>query len=150
MHERAKYTRSSHPETRGLQLYLKRDSSTGVFLWILGNFLYREHIWRLLLNMLLASFEYLTSKTTTPANIYLFKVSNRNIRKRFEMCLKLAIKNQSDNNDVVLVFLSLVLNIFHILFCVPMVVFEQVIVSWDWKLRKVSILQSVLPFTSFI
>ena len=92
MHERAKYTRSSHPETRGLQLYLKRDSSTGVFLWILGNFLYREHIWRLLLNMLLASFEYLTSKTTTPANIYLFKVSNRNIRKRFEMCLKLAIK----------------------------------------------------------
>ena len=92
MHERVKYTRSSHRETWGLQLYLKRDSGTGVFLWILGNFLYREHIWRLLLNMLLASFEYLTSKTTTPASIYLLKVSNRNIRKRFETCLKLAIK----------------------------------------------------------
>ena len=45
-----------------------------------------------------------------PANIYLFKVNNRKARKRCEICPKLT----NDVNDVVLVFLLLTLNIFHI------------------------------------
>ena len=48
-----------------------------------------------------------------PANIYLFKVNNSNIRKRCEICSKKTIKI-----DVVLVFLLLTLNIFHIFFLV--------------------------------
>ena len=42
-----------------------------------------------------------------PANIYLFKVNNRRIRERCEICSKLTIKHQNDVNDVVLVFLLL-------------------------------------------
>ena len=49
------------------------------------------------------------------ANIYLFKVNNRNTKKDEKM-LKLTIKHQNDVNDVVLVFLLLNLNIFHTLF----------------------------------
>ena len=48
--------------------------------------------------------------TTFLANIYLLKVSNRNTRKRCEICSKLTNKNVI---DVVLVFLLLTLNIFH-------------------------------------
>ena len=47
-----------------------------------------------------------------PANIYLFKVNNRNNRKRCEICLKLTIKQQNDVIEVVLVFLLLTLKIF--------------------------------------
>ena len=50
------------------------------------------------------------------ANIYLFKVNGRNTRKRGEISSKLIIKNQSDVIGVVLVFLLLILNIFHIFF----------------------------------
>ena len=32
------------------------------------------------------------SKANNPANIYLFKVNNRNTRKRYEICSKLTIK----------------------------------------------------------
>ena len=49
-------------------------------------------------------------RRTFPANISLFKVNNRNIKKRCEMCPKLTMK------DVVPVFLLLTLNIFHIFF----------------------------------
>ena len=38
--------------------------------------------------------------------------------KRCEICSKLPIKHQDDVNDVVLVFLLLTLNIFHILYLV--------------------------------
>ena len=38
------------------------------------------------------------------ANIFLFKVTKRNTRKRCEICSKLAIKHQNDVMDVVLVF----------------------------------------------
>ena len=51
-----------------------------------------------------------------PANIYLFKVKNRNTRKRCETCSKLTIKHQNGFNDIVLVFLLLTLNIFHTIF----------------------------------
>ena len=50
------------------------------------------------------------------ANIYLFKVNRRNTRKRGEISSKLIIKNQSDVIGVVLMFLLLMLNIFHIFF----------------------------------
>ena len=43
-----------------------------------------------------------------PADIYLFKVNNRNIKKK--------VRNMFKVNDVVLVFLLLTLNIFHIFF----------------------------------
>ena len=35
---------------------------------------------------------WLSLALTTPANIYLFKVNNRNTRERCEICLKLTIK----------------------------------------------------------
>ena len=34
-----------------------------------------------------------------PANIYLFKFSNRNTRKRCEICSKLTVKHQNDVSD---------------------------------------------------
>ena len=51
-----------------------------------------------------------------PANLYLFKVKNKNTRKRCEIFLKLTIKHQNDVNDILhishlfLVFLLLTLN----------------------------------------
>ena len=44
------------------------------------------------------------------ANIYLFKVNNRNTRKRYAMFLKVTIKTPEQRQDVVLVFLLLILN----------------------------------------
>ena len=65
------------------------------------------------------------------ANIYLFKVNNRNIRKNCEVCSKLAIqKHQNDAIDFVLVFLLLTLNIFHTFSSASTVDFEQVNSSW--------------------
>ena len=51
-----------------------------------------------------------------PANIYLVKVSNRNIRKRGEIGSKLTIKHKNEVVDVILVFLWLTFNIFHTFF----------------------------------
>ena len=52
-----------------------------------------------------------------PAIIYLFKVNNRNTKKRYEMCLKLTIKTperayQRRFGTIIL----LILDIFHIFF----------------------------------
>ena len=47
-----------------------------------------------------------------PANIYLFKVNNKNPRKRSEICL--TVKHRNDVNDVVPAFLLLTLNISYI------------------------------------
>ena len=58
-----------------------------------------------------------------PANIYLFKINNRNTRKRCEICSKLTIKSPERRH-------WLTLNIFHTFFCVSVVNFEQVNVSW--------------------
>ena len=50
------------------------------------------------------------------ANLYLFKVKNKNTRKKYEICLKLSIKYQNDVSDILhisqlfLVFLLLTLN----------------------------------------
>ena len=44
-----------------------------------------------------------------PANIYFFKVNNRNPGKRCEICSKLTLKHQNDVSDVVLLFLLLIL-----------------------------------------
>ena len=53
-----------------------------------------------------------------PANTSLFKVNNRNTRKRCEICSKLIIETRIEYNrtDVVLEFLSLTLNLFHTFF----------------------------------
>ena len=47
---------------------------------------------------------------TFPANIYLFKLNNRNTRKKWKICSKLTVTN------VFLVLLSLTLNLFHTFF----------------------------------
>ena len=48
-----------------------------------------------------------------PANIYLFKVNNRNTRKKG---VKYVQKHQNEVSDVVLAFLLLTLKIFHTFF----------------------------------
>ena len=63
-----------------------------------------------------------------PINIYLFKVSNRNTRKRSKICSKL--KKYQNNIDIGLVSLLLTLNILHIFFSVSVADFEQVSFSW--------------------
>ena len=50
------------------------------------------------------------------ADVFLFKVNNRNIRKRCEIYSKLTIKHKNDVTGVLLVFLLLTLNIFHVFF----------------------------------
>ena len=66
------------------------------------------------------------------ANIFLFKVNNRNTRKRCEICSKLTIKTpeRRDVTGVVLVFLLLTLNIFHTFSSVSIVDFKKVNISW--------------------
>ena len=61
-----------------------------------------------------------------PANIYLFKVDNRNTRKRCEICSKLTIKIPE----------WLTLNIFHTCSTVSVVNFEHVIAGWDTSLSR--------------
>ena len=51
-----------------------------------------------------------------PASIYLLKVNKRNTRRRCENNQSLRQKHQNDVSDVVLIFLLLTLNIFHIFF----------------------------------
>ena len=46
-----------------------------------------------------------------PANIYIFKVNNRNPRKRCEICSKLTLKHQNDVSDVLLFLLLILLTI---------------------------------------
>ena len=69
--------------------------------------------------------------TTRPADIYLFKFSKRNTSKRCEILLKLTIKTPENVIVVVLVFLQLILNIFHTIFSVSIVDFEQVKDYWE-------------------
>ena len=50
---------------------------------------------------LMLTFDMLWSgKDKIPANIYLFKLRNRNARKRCEICSKLTIKQQNEVNDL--------------------------------------------------
>ena len=51
-----------------------------------------------------------------PVYIYLFKVNNRNTRKRCVIRSQLTIKTPDTVSDAVLLFLLLTLNIFHIFF----------------------------------
>ena len=62
----------------------------------------------------------------------MFKVNNRNTRKRSEICSKLTMKNQNDVSYVVLVFLSLTMKYLTPFSSVFIVDFEQVNVSWVW------------------
>ena len=68
------------------------------------------------------------SLNDSPANIYLFKINNRNTRKRRVIIAKLTMK--APEHDVVLAPLLLTLNIFHTLSSVFSVDFEQVNLSW--------------------
>ena len=56
-----------------------------------------------------------TGKRTSPAKNCFLIVTNRNTRKRCDICSKLTIKNAERRhvNDVVLMFLLLTLNIFY-------------------------------------
>ena len=68
----------------------------------------------------------------SPANIYLFKVNNRNTRKRCEICWKLTIKTPDDVVGIVPVFLYCYLKTFLTHFSGVFVGdFEQEIVSWE-------------------
>ena len=62
-----------------------------------------------------------------PANIYFFKINNRNTRKSCEICSKLTIKTPE-----LLTLLNL--NIFHT--SVSVVEFEQVSVTWESLCRQ--------------
>ena len=44
---------------------------------------------------------YMIFVKSFPANIYLFKVTNRNTRKRCEICSKLTKKTAERRNDVI-------------------------------------------------
>ena len=63
---------------------------------------------------------------TYPASIYLFKVSNRNSRKRPDIYSKLTMRYQKDVIEVVLVSSLLYLNYFKSFSSFPIVDFEQV------------------------
>ena len=66
-----------------------------------------------------------------PATIYLFKVNNRNIRKRCQTCSKLTIKTpERSHRRRSGVFIVIFLTYFLPLFSVSTVDFEQVNVSW--------------------
>ena len=65
-------------------------------------------IWKFLFKSIHSSCQrnhLLSSESKYPANIYLFKVSNRNCRKRCEKYLKLTMKSSTTS--------TLTLNIFH-------------------------------------
>ena len=62
-----------------------------------------------------------------PANIYLFKVNKRNIRKISGLCSKLTIKTP-ERRDVVLVIL--LLTYFTPFYSVSIAAFEQVNANW--------------------
>ena len=68
-------------------------------------------------------------RNNLPSNINLFKVSNRNTRKRYEKCSKLTKKCQNDVSGLVLVFLFF-WTYFTPFSGVSVVDFEQVSVSW--------------------
>ena len=61
-----------------------------------------------------------------PANIYLFKVNNRNDKKRCEIYSKFKLKIENDVINVVLVSLLLTLNIIHTFFGIYIVDFEHI------------------------
>ena len=49
-------------------------------------------------------------------NIYLFKVNNIDTRIRCKICTNLSMKTKNGVNDVILMYLSLTVNIFHTFF----------------------------------
>ena len=66
-----------------------------------------------------------------PANIYLFKISNRNSRKRCRVCSKLTIKtperSQLRHSGVFIVNFK---HILHLFLVFPLLTLKQVNVSW--------------------
>ena len=80
--------------------------------------------------------------STTAVNIYLFKVTNSNIRKRYEICSKLTIntpeRHQQLRSGVFIVNFEHILLFFS---SVSIVDFEQVILAGLWRIifaKKVS------------
>ena len=70
-------------------------------------------------------------ETFNPLGIYLFKVNNRNTRRRCKTCSKLKKDIKKASNDVVLV--SLLLTSYIVL--VNFVEFEQISAGWAEALR---------------
>ena len=71
-----------------------------------------------------------TPRPLHPANIYLLKISNRNIRRKCEICSNLTIKIPKNVIALVLVSLLLTLKIFHTFFYCFYCWIEQVNVCW--------------------
>ena len=67
---------------------------------------------------------------TEPANIYLFKVNNKNTGKECEICSKLTVKHQNEVIDVALSLTSF--SWFFSFSSLSFVNFEQLIVSWGY------------------
>ena len=80
-----------------------------------------------------------------PSNIYLFKIGNRNTRKRCEIC---SWYDVVDIVDLVLMFLILTLNIFHTFSSISIVDFEQVNVSWFKSSKLTHSVSTMLSYFS--
>ena len=95
--------------SNALKQFVGKSHFFGHFLELNGLRNSHRGVWR---NNSCATFQKNHRKIAAkPANIYLFKVNNRNTRKRSEIC-----SNTKHQNDVVLVFLLLTSNICHFLF----------------------------------
>ena len=98
-------TRMSLPQNLS---FLKSSENTFWFQWHL--FVDSSKIQSFLLKMLIITGTKMISTTVNPANIYLFKVNNRNNRKRCDICLKLTTKTPDYISHLFLGFLLLTLN----------------------------------------
>ena len=77
------------------------------------------------------------SKMAFPANIYLFKIKNRNTKKRCDVCSKLTVKtldrhHRRRSSDFVVNFE----HISHLFSSVSIVDFEQVNISWVTSMKR--------------
>ena len=89
--------------------------------------IYRQHRVRKFYGHILLKYRQISS---VPAGNYLLKFLIRNTRTRYEICSKLTIKTP-ERRGVVLVYLLLILNIFHTLFYFSVISFEHLIACWD-------------------
>ena len=107
-------------------------SSENIFLWVFSNSLQRM-IWvsNEIIVMLCEPYKHITIETVLPSKYYLFKVNNRNTKKRYEICSKLAIK--TSERCQWRSFSFFIVNLEHIshLFLMFTVDFEQLI-TWNW------------------
>ena len=113
-----------------IPLSLKEEGSIYVSQWNLIKQMWKKHIhYRRTIRFHSLS-RWFQISTYNSANIYLFKVNNRNTRKRHEISSKLTIRKPEQRQWRLLIFLLLTLNIFTTFSSVSIIDFEQVNVSW--------------------